>query len=367
MRGSQIRYVAPALIVFAASLAPAQNWSRSRTIDTAVAEYQKKFKVPGMSIAVLRKGQIIYIKGFGFGKINPPQVADGNTVYRLASMSKSLTGVLAMDLYRPGKLDLKKTIRTYVPSLPGFHMYTVEQALSHLAGVRHYYEGSDPLKWQTKQYLTQKSALGLFQMSPPVSTPGAEYNYSTPAFTVVGAAIEKVANLPFMTYAALRFNQWGSPGIKPEMGSNPNRAHIFKFEDGKNIGAERDNLSWKYPGGGFEASARSLALFAAKLMNGNILPKSKLDQMWTARKNNAGQSVGYGLGWSVGESNGKRFADHSGEQNGADSYWRLFPDDKVAVVVLSNRRDHDPVHLGRWIGYVATTDDSETVVRYKAP
>lgn len=343
------------------------SWTRAKIVDSALAEYQKKFKVPALSVAVLKRGQIVYIKGIGLARANPPLLADGNTVYRLASMSKSLTGVLAMDLVHKNKLNLGKPVRDYIPTLPAFHQYTVEQALCHLGGVRHYLDGEDPLKWQTKQYLTQKSALPLFQMSPIVAVPGQSFNYSTPAFTVVGAAIEKVTNLPFMTHAALRFNQWGSPGIRPEMGNNPKRAAIFNFEDGKNVAAERDNLSWKYPGGGFEASVRDLALFAAKLMNGQILPPARLKQMWTSRKTKSGEAIGYGIGWNVGLANGKKFADHSGEQNGAKSYWRLFPDEKVAVVVLSNRRDHDPVHLGKWIGSVAVSADSQTVSAYVAP
>jgi len=336
-------------------------------VDSALADYQKKFKVPAISVAVLKKGQIVYIKGIGLARANPPLLADGNTVYRLASMSKSLTGVLAMDLVHKNKLNLGKGIREYVPSLPPFHQYTVDQGLSHLGGVRHYLDGDDPLKWQTKQYLTQKAALPLFQMSPIVAVPGETFNYSTPAFTVIGAAIEKVTNLPFMTYASMRFNQWGSPGIRPEMGDNPKRAAIFNFENGKNAGAERDNLSWKYPGGGFEASVRDLALFAAKLMNGQILPVARLNQMWTSRKTNAGELVGYGLGWNVGVSNGKKFADHSGEQNGAKSYWRRLSAGHIAVVVLSNRRDHDPVHLGKWLGSVAVSEDSKTIAPYVVP
>lgn len=368
MKGSTIRAIALATVAIAIPVADGkQNWSRSKGIDNAVAAYQAKFKVPGMSVAVLRNGQIIYIKGFGLARLNPPKPADGNTVFRLASMSKSLTGVLAMDLVERGKLNLSKKVRDYVPSLPPFHMYTVDQSLCHLGGVRHYLDGDDPLKWQTKQYMTLKSALGLFAMSPPISTPGQAYNYSTPAFTVAGAVIEKAANLPFMAHAGVRFNAWGSPGIKVEAGSNANRSSIFKWEDGVNKGADRDNLSWKYPGGGFEASARSLALFAAKLMNGNVIPKARLNQMWTARKTNGGASIGYGLGWNVGTSNGKRIADHSGEQNGANSYWRLYPDDKIAVIVLSNRRGHDPVHLGKWLGYAATANDGASILAYKAP
>lgn len=352
----------------AATVGMAQpSWAPAKHVDNAVAKYQAKFKVPAMSIAVLKNGQIVYIKGFGIARMNPPMPADGNTVYRLASMSKSLTGVLAMDLVQRGKLKLSKKIREYVPSLPPFHQYTVENALSHLGGVRHYNDGNDPLKWQTKQYLTLQSALGLFQMSPPIGVPGQKYSYSTPAFTAAGAAIEKATNQPFMAYASIRFNQWGSPGIRPELGNNSKRAAIFKFEGGKNVAAQRDNLSWKYTGGGFEASVRDLAFFAAKLMNGQILPKPRLDQMWTSRKNNSGESVGYGIGWNVGNSGGKKFADHSGEQNGANSYWRLYPNDKVAVIVLSNRRGHDPVHIGRWLGSAAVASDYSAITPYAAP
>lgn len=367
MRKSMWRACALLLTLSIGGAALAQNWNRTAGVDAAVKTYMEKFKVPAMSVAVIQNGQLKYCKGFGIANPLKAKMADGNTAYRLASMSKSLTGVLAEDLVQRGKLSFAAKIRTIVPSLPAFHQYTVEQSLSHLGGVRHYAGANDPCNWQTKQYLTLKEALGLFQMSPPVSTPGEKYNYSTPAFTVAGAAIEKRAGLPFMTYAALRFREWGFPGIHPEMGANAQRADIWKWEDGKNKMAERDNISWKYPGGGFEASVKDLALFAAKLMNGGIINSTRMADMWTARKTNDGKSTGYGIGWAVGMSGDKKIVDHSGSQNGANSYWRLYPTQKVAVVILSNRSEHNPAHLGGWLGMVAVADPGKAVLAYSPP
>ena len=204
-------------------------------------------------------------------------------------------------------------------------------------------------------------------MSPLVAAPGHKFSYSTHGFSVAGAMIEKRTNLPFQIYAGAKFNSWGFPGVRPEFGKNAKRAAIYRWENGKNVPSTRDNLSWKYAGGGFEASVHDLALFAHKLMAGGILPKARMEDMWTSRKDGQGKSTGYGLGWGIGSIGGKRLVDHSGSQNGANSYWRLYPDDDIAVVVLSNRADHNPAHLGDFLGKLATAADADAIDPYSPP
>ena len=117
--------------------APAEGWARTELADAAVKAYRGKFEVPAMSVAVITHGQIVYEKGWGIGDPAHAVVAGPDTAYRLASMSKSLTAVLAEDLIRQNKISLGVKARTLLPSLPAFHTESFEQLLSHLGGVRH--------------------------------------------------------------------------------------------------------------------------------------------------------------------------------------------------------------------------------------
>ncbi|BAZ40576.1 beta-lactamase [Calothrix sp. NIES-4101] len=318
------------------------NWEPKQQVDAAITAYQNKFNVPGMSVAIAQKGKIVYARGFGFADIAKQQKADSATVFRLASVSKPITMVLTMRQVEKG-LSLDKPARSYVPELPRHHTYTVGHLLKHQSGIRHYRGSKRPNcevpnnpNWKDSsntQYPTATDATKLFSQDPLMFKPGSKSCYSTHAYTVLGAVLEASSKQSFSKLVNQELTQGlNLPSLRPEVinQTNSKRANIYKNKNDindKNIPANRDNLSWKYPGGGLESNSVDLAKFGIKVIDGSFLSPQAKQQ----------------LGW------GNVFT-YSGAQTGAESHIRLEFSKGIVIVLLSNQRislDEDDPNQGQ--------------------
>jgi CubicO group peptidase (beta-lactamase class C family) len=298
--------------------------------------------VAGLSAAIVKDGKIIYAKGFGWKNMEKKIKASDITRYRLASVSKPISSLLAFELVRKNKLYLDFKVSRYLDKLPDSHKYSTRHILGHTSGIRHY-KDDDKTSSVSTHYTRMENACGLFIKDKLLFDPGDKYDYSTHAYSVLGWLIEDITGKPFRQYAVERFRAWGLTDLAPELSplQGVNRSEIYRVDDGKLKVAKRDDISWKYPGGGYECSVRDMANLSIKVLEGKIIDRSYLDAVVWKSQTAGGKGTGFGLGWDVGSRDGRRAVAHSGEQNGAASYWRLMPDDGIAVIVLSNTRHED--------------------------
>src|ERR1700729_1248790 len=135
------------LLISASGICAAQQAQLSadkRTqIEAAVAKFMSSTHVPGVSVAVVENGQYEWASGFGFADVENNVPASEHTLFRLASISKSLTATAAMQLWERGRLDLDASVQKYCPEFPQKPWpITTRQVMGHLAGIRHYKSGS---------------------------------------------------------------------------------------------------------------------------------------------------------------------------------------------------------------------------------
>ncbi|MBW4656480.1 MAG: serine hydrolase [Kaiparowitsia implicata GSE-PSE-MK54-09C] len=321
------------------------SWSGKKAADQAIAAYQNANKVPGISVAIARDGKILYSRGFGYADIANQEVAHAGTVYRLASVSKPITALLTMRLVDLGQLSLNDSTREHVPALPRFHSHTVDHLLRHRSGIRHYkttdYQKdcnltvSNTSNWQdfsATQYPTALAATVLFRQDSLLFEPDTQGCYSTHAYTVLGAALEGAGNASFSTLLNRELTQrLDLPTLQPEFlnQSNSERANIYRLSNGSSVLSSRDNLSWKYPGGGLEASAMDMTRLGMKVFDGSVISAQSRNTLWP------GSSL-----------------SRSGSQNGAKSFWRLYFNDKTVITVLSNQNNGNPGELTETLGTI---------------
>jgi CubicO group peptidase (beta-lactamase class C family) len=245
--------------------------------------------------------------------------------------------VLGIVLSEKGLLNLGASTSTYIPGLPAHHSHTVAQTITNRSGIGHYDEHSSIVD----SYGTALDAVKQMWNTPLVGNPGSQYKYSTHAYSYLGAAAEGAVGGSITT---IFNNHLRSPfnlnTLRPEDRSVPHkfRASLYNTQ---NQEVQADDLSWKILGGGLETSAYDLVRFGAYLVNQTILDEDALDLLWTRPDT----MRNYGYGWDLGTQLGRTVVGKAGAQNGARSYIRIFPDDDLVIVVLSNMRGHDTRQL----------------------
>jgi len=293
-------------------------------------------QIPGLSCAAFVGDQLVLALGLGHSDIENDVPATARTVYRLASISKSITAVLAMQLVEQGKLDLDGDLHGLVPEWPQKRWsVTTRQLLGHLGGVRHYQGESE----STRRYPDQRSALRRFAADPLLHEPGSRYRYTSYGFNLVAAAVEVMRGEPFPAVLAAQIAaRAGAPSLQNDDLRRviKHRAQGYVRRGGQLQNSGLMDGSYKLGGGGLCSSAPDLARFAQALLDGALVSRSSLEQMWTSQRTASGEETGYGMGFSVSELDGDRRVGHSGAQSRVSTILQMLPEQRVGVVVMCN-------------------------------
>ncbi|MBX3464161.1 MAG: beta-lactamase family protein [Planctomycetes bacterium] len=292
--------------------------------------------IPGLSCAIGCDGEIAFARGFGLADLENDVPATAATVYRLASISKPITAVLAMQCAATGELDLDADVATLVPAWPAREWpVTTRQLLAHQGGVRHYQGEAE----STRRYRNQTEALERFAADPLRHEPGTKFLYSTYGFNLAAAVIEAVAQQPF---AAVVRERIAGPCAAPTLQDDDlerlvrGRAQGYVRRDGELRNSALMDASYKQGGGGLCASAPDLVRFAQALLAGKLVPARTVEAMFAPQALRDGTRTDYGLGFTTGRQDGRRTVGHGGAQSRVSTVLHMLPDDGVVVVLLCN-------------------------------
>ncbi len=206
---------------YAAAFRSVGGWKSSDVsqLDSKIKKVMKDFKIPGVSIAIVRNGKLVYAKGYGYGEKSKKEIAAATSLFRLASVSKPVTGVAIMKLVEQGKLKLSDKVfgpgrilgTTYGSKPYGSRekAVTVKQLLEHTAGGHAWDHNSNPNttidKWSAAMQLGKKESYAqLFKRildgRNPSHTPGSLYEYSNFGYCVLGRVIAKKSGMSYEKY-----------------------------------------------------------------------------------------------------------------------------------------------------------------------
>jgi serine beta-lactamase-like protein LACTB, mitochondrial len=315
-------------------------------IETAVTKFMSKTHAPGVSVGVVENNQFVWSQGFGYADVENSVPATSRTLYRLASVSKPITAVAALQLSERGKLDLDAPVQKYCPLFPQKEFpITTRQVLGHLGGIRHYKSDSqdDPEGGNTKHFDDPIAAgLKFFANDPLVAKPGTKFNYSTQGFTLVGCVIEGASGEKYVSYVQSKIFAPAEMAQSVQddlLAIIPYRTRYYQADKaGKVENADLLDSSYKVPGGGWLSSADDMARFELAMLNDRLVSRASRDAMWTAQHTADGKPTEYGLGWGVGTEKelGVKYVGHSGGQQGTSTYLMLVPERQAGVIVLIN-------------------------------
>ncbi|HTS34834.1 MAG TPA: serine hydrolase domain-containing protein [Candidatus Solibacter sp.] len=312
-------------------------------IEAAVSKFMATAHAPGVSVAVVEHGEYEWAEGFGLADVENNVPASEQTLYRLASISKSLTAVGAMQLVEHGKLDLDSPIQKYCPAFPEKQKsITTREVMGHLAGIRHYKGGPEDLEVGNTKHFDDpiQGGLDFFKNEPLLSEPGTKFHYSTQGYTVVGCVMEGASGAKYVDY--MMRNVIAPAGMEHTQVDNrfsiiPYRTRFYeKTESGTVRNSEFLDSSYKIPGGGWLSSAEDMAHFEVAILSDKLIKRSTRDLMWTPLKPTGEAPNGYALGWGNTTEGNLHCVSHSGGQQGTSTDFIIAPDQGAGVVVLAN-------------------------------
>lgn len=335
-------------------------------INVLITSYVSDHHVPGLSLAVIDRGHVILTQGYGLADVENSVAATADTVYRIASLSKSITATAAMKLVEAGKLDLDAPIQTYCPEFPRKPWpITTRELLSHQSGIRDYRNEEETVN--TKHYSSIQAALTQFANDPLEFEPGTEMKYTSYGYIVLGCVIEgasKTSYDHYMHQAIFEPAQMPATRLDDVFAIISHRARGYRVTaSGKLQNSVFVDVSNKPPGSGINSTARDMGNFVAALYSASLVPKAVLDQMLTPAMTRDKKPTIYGLGFflagPIGKYRGLQEAGHGGDQQGVSSVLYLLPERQFGVVILSDLEGQqsslDFIELSRKIFDVASS------------
>lgn len=330
------------LLLLSATFLLAQPSLYTTEIDSAIlylSDMKAVNKVPGVSITVMKKGEIVFSEGLGYADLEQRVPVDpARTKFRVGSVSKPMTAAALAKLYEAGKIDLDAPIQTYVPSFPKKeHDITLRQLAGHIAGIRHY-KGDEFLS--AENYETVMEGLDIFKDDPLLFKPGEKYSYSSYAWNLISAAIEAAAGEEFLSYVdRVVFDELGLESTVADHVDSliPYRTRYYeRTGSGDIINAPFVDNSYKWAGGGFIATTEDLAKFGHAHIKEGYLKQTTLDLWRRSQQTSDGKPTNYGIGWRSGEFGGKKWFGHSGGSVGGITQLIIYPEEEVVVAILTN-------------------------------
>jgi len=316
-----------------------------KLLDKYLTEYFENKNIPSISAGVLYKGKILWLGTKGYADLENSVLATKKSVYRIASISKSITAVAVMQLVEQGKINLDEDVRKYIPyfSMKNWK-FTVRQVLSHTSGVRNYRSEKE---FNSKEYYKSTSeAVSVILNDTIEYEPGTKQHYTTLGYNLLAAIIENVSKMSFTEYLQeFIFRQAGMTSTLPDIQKEIIKARVKGYE--KNNFRVFQNvpladLSIKIPGGGLLSSAEDLLKFSHALLDGKLIKLSTLDSMITPTRLKNGEFQNYGLGFAFGtDEKGRKYIFHPGTGTGFSSLLLIYPQEKFAAVHLINSRDRN--------------------------
>lgn len=316
---------------------------KNNLYDQYLTLYYETKNIPSISAGILAQDSIIWIAAKGFSDIENYIPSSVNSVYRIASISKTITAVAIMQLWEKNLIGLDDDVRKYIPYFPKKKwVFTIRQLLNHTSGIRSYREGEFHSK---TNYPSSREAIKVFENDSLIFKPGTDYLYTTLGYTLLDIIVESVSKKPFASYVKeniLLPAGMNSTYIDIQREIIPYRVRGYI----KNIYRKLENaqladLSIKVAGGGFLSNTRDLLLFGKALLNGILIKPSTLELMTQPTKINNNFINNYGLGFSLPVDRSDKTFSHSGVGTGFTSRLLIDPIKKIVAVHLINISDRN--------------------------
>jgi CubicO group peptidase (beta-lactamase class C family) len=330
-------------VLFSAVIANAQDALPSdlrAKVDTIAQEVLSKTGVPSASTVIVRDGQIVYEHAYGYARLQPKLAARPEMRYSIGSISKQFTATAILMLAEEGKLSLDDPVSRFLSELTRAHEVTIRELLSHTSGYQDYWP-QDYVPSFMMQPITAEKILDLWAKKPLDFDPGTKWQYSNTSYVIAGVIAEKASGMPLLDFLQKRI----FTPLKMESVANIDQTKLgdtdptgyMRYALGPLHPAPKEGRGWLFAACELAMPATDLAKWDIGLMNEALLKPASYQEMETEVRLKNGIGTKYGLGLGVSMQGYHRVLEHGGEVSGFTSDNIVYPDDKVAVAVLTNQ------------------------------
>lgn len=298
-------------------------------IEDAVNAVMHAQHVAGLSIGVVRRGEPVIERGFGFADLGRRTPAQAQTVYRIGSLSKSFTAAAILALQRDGRLHVSDSAAEYVDPFPWPHEITIGELLTQRSGIPSY--SDTPLDRRAAYTPTQ--LIDTVASQPAAFSPGTSFAYSNTNYVLLGMIAQRASGVPFSTYLQ-------SAVIEPAQLTHT----AYGDRPGEARGYARDTLHLPVA-----RSSVSYA-FAAAAMTSNVPDLLQ----WIALR----QQPYYGF--FEADIYGYRALYATGNVDGYSALALFAPEERDAIVILTNADTLDLLPLAKSVFAAIETPQPQT-------
>jgi CubicO group peptidase (beta-lactamase class C family) len=318
-----------------------------------------KWGIPGLAIAVVKNGEVVYVEGFGVRDVRSGEPVDENTIFAIGSASKAFTAAAVADLVDKKLLEWDDPVTKY---LPGFRVYdpyvtrelTVRDLLSHRSGLLR----GDQLWFATE--LSREEILERVRFQEPTSSFRSQFGYNNNMFLAAGQVVLAETGKTWDEYLREEFftplQMERSTTSTLPLSSMQNVAQPHQEIDGEVRAIEWRNIDNIAPAGSINSSAREmtnwlkLQLAKGDFEGREILSEKAIAEMrepHTLIRRTGGWELmtpgsnfmAYGLGWFLNDYRGRKIVHHGGNIDGMHALVAMLPEEELGLVVLTN---HNP-------------------------
>lgn len=313
--------------------------ARADHLDDSILQMMQERHIPGISLAVIKDGQILVSKGYGVADLEWSSAADVDTSYQIASVTKQFTATAVMMLVEEGKLSLDGKIGQYLTDLPSsWNGVTLRQLLNHTSGIKSYTGLPDFSRIPCKEYL-KGEAIRLVADAPLEFVPGEKWQYSNSGYYLLGMIIEKISGQDYSQFLQERiFRPLGmlSTRVNDLRVIIQKRAQGYSWREGNWYHGQPVSPTQPWAAGALISTVSDMVRWDSALSASRLLKSASWQRMWIPTRLADGSLKNYGFAWRVDTIDGHRRIAHDGGIDGFSSYLARWIDDRLTVIVLTN-------------------------------
>ncbi len=334
--------------IFVCTLASTASTQADR-VDDYIKDEMARHQIPGVALTIIQKGHPVKTSAYGLANLELQVPVRLETVFEIGSVTKQFTAAGILLLAQDGKLSVTDKISRYLQETPAaWSNITIRRLLTHTSGIKNYtgLEG-----FELRRHLTQTQFIHAIGGRPLDFPAGDSWKYCNTGFNLLGFIIENVSGKTYWGFMHERV--FGPLG----MNSTTNRlpAHILPnrasgYEQTNHVLINRDyDLTDVFSAGAIASTVLDLAKWNAALDRDDLLHAHTKELMWTPARLNDGKPTRYGFGWFIDTLDGHKNIGHSGSTSGFSASIQRFPDDQLAIILLTNTDEQIATSLAKKI------------------